>query len=198
MNFKKIILSTSLFLATSGYSVAQDADSVSVDTSKVTLPTQVIETKQLPDTIWEYGYPVFERPLVVLDDDGKITSFRCSGLTYENLSYEKEDMWSDSRRLRIYSHKEMWQAARDDLSKRLGIKDQKQIDLLIIETLAYHEKKKSAAEKAKKAGIDWRNQPYKEWRYLKSFEEKLAQKNWGLNSKGRIAYERYLRRQRSK
>ncbi|MDR1337866.1 MAG: hypothetical protein LBJ73_02440 [Rickettsiales bacterium] len=202
MSSKKIFLGASLFLTTFGNLTSQDAvssaaDSLSGPGSDVAVTAAGVrcaEIEQRRDTIWEYGYPVFERPLVVLNNDGEITFLSCSGLVYENISHAEMYSWSDSKKLRIHYHTDMWQAARADISKRLGIQDKKAVDLLIVQTLAYHEKKKSVAEKNSIAGIDWRDRPSKESLYIGRFEEKLARKQWGLNSRGRIAHIMYLRK----
>lgn len=181
MNFKKILIGTSLFLATSTYSIAQNKDT----------------GKQVCDTIWEYAYPVLEHPVIVLDREGNITSFRCSGLVYSNNTSKQSNGWSDCQEVRFFSNEKLWQAARDDLKKRLGITDEKTIDLLVIETVAYHNIVKREKQKSRTAGLDWRKMPWSEQRYIEKFNEMLKSKGYRLNRNGRIYdYVAYQSRQK--
>ncbi|MDR0726841.1 MAG: hypothetical protein LBF37_02135 [Rickettsiales bacterium] len=235
MNLKKKILSLSIFLATSGYSLAQAPDSSPVDsfsiqsvsqttdsipadtlithhanivagpalldTSKPTVPMPLTEVKQLPDTIWDYAYPVLEEPWVVLNDDGTIMTFRCSGLYFNKSSNKRSRGLNRSNSEYLYvddQYEELWRIGMDDIKRRLGIKNEEvQLDL-VIQTIAYHKKQKDVAEREKAAVLDWRKRPYKEMRYVENFVDMMNHRRWGLNSRGRLTHEMYLRNNRYK
>lgn len=140
-----------------------------------------IDYQALRDTIWDMGYPILERPTVIITDDGDLKIFACSGLSYSiTKTNNKETLRSrnneDIMVLPKYVH--LWESNITAVRKGIGARNWERQLVLAIETISYHAIKQKASGK----------QTSGEKKFLRKFESRNANNSWRLNRNGALYY----------